>query len=70
MFIFTLNGNIYFKFPPNTTPVNKLVLEKISSRNVAHILNDDTQRRYIQSVKRLMTFAQKRYPTIPSKMVV
>lgn len=43
--------------------------EKISSVNVAHILNDDTQRKYIQCVKRLMTFAQKKYPTIPSKMV-
>ncbi|KAJ1548886.1 mRNA splicing protein prp18, partial [Cladochytrium tenue] len=33
--------------------------EKISSSQVAHALNDETQRKWIQSLKRLMTFAQK-----------
>jgi len=42
---------------------------KIFDTKTAHILNDETQRKYIQSVKRLMTFAQQRYPTKPSKMV-
>lgn len=40
--------------------------EKIFARNVAHVLNDETQRKYIQAVKRLMTQAQKFFPTVPS----
>ncbi|GAA5870933.1 hypothetical protein JCM8547_000036 [Rhodosporidiobolus lusitaniae] len=32
--------------------------EKIHSNNVAHVLNDETSRKYIQSLKRLLTFAQ------------
>lgn len=36
--------------------------EKIFSKDVAHILNDETQRKFIQSVKRLMTFCQRKYP--------
>mmetsp|Transcript_3340 Transcript_3340/g.7883 ORF Transcript_3340/g.7883 Transcript_3340/m.7883 type:complete len:379 (-) Transcript_3340:352-1488(-) len=36
--------------------------EKIFSQDVAHILNDETQRKYIQSVKRLMTYSQNKYP--------
>ncbi|CEI99228.1 hypothetical protein RMCBS344292_13320 [Rhizopus microsporus] len=36
--------------------------EKISSSQVAHVLNDETSRKWIQSVKRLMTFAQTKYP--------
>lgn len=41
--------------------------EKISSRYVAHALNDETQRKYIQAVKRLMTQCQKFFPTAPSR---
>jgi len=44
--------------------------EKISSNQIAHVLNDETQRKFIQSVKRLMTFAQTKYPTDPSKMMM
>jgi len=36
--------------------------EKINSSDTAHILNDETQRKYIQSVKRLMTYAQNKFP--------
>ncbi|KAJ3062746.1 mRNA splicing protein prp18 [Podochytrium sp. JEL0797] len=36
--------------------------EKIASSNVAHGLNDETQRKWIQSIKRMMTFAQSIYP--------
>eukprot|EP01117_Protostelium_nocturnum_P002527 TRINITY_DN1323_c0_g3_i2.p1 TRINITY_DN1323_c0_g3~~TRINITY_DN1323_c0_g3_i2.p1 ORF type:complete len:357 (-),score=169.92 TRINITY_DN1323_c0_g3_i2:50-1120(-) len=43
--------------------------EKINSGQVAHVLNDEVQRKYIQSVKRLMTFCQKKFPTDPSKTV-
>jgi pre-mRNA-splicing factor 18 len=44
--------------------------ERIETGQIAHILNDEQQRKYIQSVKRLMTFCQKRFPTDPSKMVM
>lgn len=37
--------------------------EKISSASVAHVLNDETQRKYITAVKRLITFNIKRFPT-------
>ncbi|XP_014671447.1 PREDICTED: pre-mRNA-splicing factor 18-like isoform X2 [Priapulus caudatus] len=41
--------------------------EKISSKYVGHVLNDETQRKYIQGLKRLMTQCQKFYPADPSK---
>ncbi len=43
--------------------------EKIFSNQVAHILNDESQRKYIQAVKRLMSFAQNKYPNDPSKNI-
>jgi len=43
--------------------------EKIFSNQVAHILNDETQRKYIQAVKRLMSYAQSKYPNDPSKNI-
>ncbi|KAH7661768.1 pre-mRNA-splicing factor 18 protein [Dioscorea alata] len=43
--------------------------EKIYTNSVAHIMNDETTRKYLQSVKRLMTFCQRRYPADPSKSV-
>ena len=43
--------------------------EKISTALVAHVLNDETQRKYIQALKRLMTYSQKKFPTDPSKCV-
>jgi pre-mRNA-splicing factor 18 len=36
--------------------------EKIFSAQVAHVLNDETTRKWIQSIKRLMTFCQEKYP--------
>jgi hypothetical protein len=33
-----------------------------NKQDVAHILNDETQRKFIQSVKRLMTYCQNKYP--------
>lgn len=43
--------------------------EKISTALVAHVLNDETQRKYIQALKRLMTYCQSRFPADPSKCV-
>ncbi|CAH8511480.1 unnamed protein product [Dicrocoelium dendriticum] len=43
--------------------------EKIHAKNVAHVLNDETQRKYIQAIKRLMTQCQKYFPSDPSKCV-
>ncbi|KAI8353734.1 Prp18 domain-containing protein [Mortierella sp. GBAus27b] len=36
--------------------------EKIFSAQVAHVLNDETSRKWIQSIKRIMTYAEKKYP--------
>jgi len=36
--------------------------EKISSDQVAHVLNDEVSRKYIQSLKRILTFSQTKYP--------
>lgn len=36
--------------------------EKIETDKVAHVLNDETQRKYIQSIKRIMTYAESHYP--------
>ncbi|XP_030960724.1 pre-mRNA-splicing factor 18-like [Quercus lobata] len=43
--------------------------EKIYTNSVAHIMNDETTRKYLQSVRGLMTFCQRRYPALPSKAV-
>ncbi|XP_043270855.1 pre-mRNA-splicing factor 18 isoform X2 [Venturia canescens] len=43
--------------------------EKIFSKNVAHVMNDETQRKYIQALKRLMTKCQEYYSTDPSRCV-
>jgi len=46
--------------------------EKISfkySSGSAHIMNDEATRKFIQALKRLMTFCQRRYPTDPSRSV-
>lgn len=32
-------------------------------------MNDEATRKYIQALKRLMTFCQRRYPTDPSRSV-
>ncbi|KAI0029759.1 Prp18 domain-containing protein [Vararia minispora EC-137] len=36
--------------------------EKISTDQVAHVLNDEVSRKYIQSLKRLLTFSQTKWP--------
>ena len=41
--------------------------ENIFSKHVAHVLNDETQRKYIQGLKRLLTKSQQYYPTDPSR---
>ncbi|KAJ3202640.1 mRNA splicing protein prp18 [Clydaea vesicula] len=44
--------------------------EKINSNQIGHVLNDETQRKWIQSLKRLMTFSQTvRPPDDLSKLV-
>eukprot|EP00040_Diaphanoeca_grandis_P031364 m.187548 g.187548 ORF g.187548 m.187548 type:complete len:364 (+) comp32310_c0_seq5:307-1398(+) len=41
--------------------------EKIFSQQIAHVLNDETQRKYIQGLKRMMTYMQMKWPSDPSK---
>ena len=44
---------------------------KIESQNVAHVMNSELQRKYLTSVKRLMTYNQnKRTSVDPSKKVL
>mmetsp|Transcript_15463 Transcript_15463/g.29174 ORF Transcript_15463/g.29174 Transcript_15463/m.29174 type:complete len:454 (-) Transcript_15463:1613-2974(-) len=44
---------------------------KIESNNVAHVMNSELQRKYLTSVKRLITYCQKkRIDVAPSKKVV
>lgn len=46
--------------------------EKISFKYAsgnAHIMNDEATRKFIQALKRIMTFCQRRYPTDPSRSV-
>jgi len=44
--------------------------EKIGSNNVAHVMNSELQRKYLTSVKRLMSYAQTKRPDVdPSKQV-
>ena len=44
--------------------------EKISTSKVAHIMNNELQRKYFTSVKRLMTYAQKKSPDVAPSMKV
>lgn len=42
---------------------------RIFTSEVAHILNDETTRKYIQMIKRLLSFCQRKYCTNPSEAV-
>lgn len=44
--------------------------EKIGEDKIAHVMNDDRTRKYIQGVKRLLTVAQRHFPTSISKMIL
>ncbi|XP_063717508.1 pre-mRNA-splicing factor 18-like [Symsagittifera roscoffensis] len=43
--------------------------DKLATKSIAHVLNDEEQRKYIQAFKRLITFCQKIYSTDPSRSV-
>lgn len=44
--------------------------QHLRESKIAHVMNDETQRKYLQSVKRLMTFSQRVLPPSgPSQMV-
>jgi len=47
--------------------------EKIShvmnQSGIAHIMNDEATRKYLQAMKRLITFMQRAYPTDPSRSI-
>lgn len=43
--------------------------EKIGEDKIAHVMNDEQTRKYIQAIKRLMTVSQRHFPTVPSKMI-
>ena len=39
--------------------------DKMKTGQVAHVMNNEMQRKYLQSVKRLMRFEQTRRPEVP-----
>jgi pre-mRNA-splicing factor 18 len=43
---------------------------RIYKSQVAHILNDDNTKKYLQSVKRIMSLVQRKYPNCPSRSIV
>lgn len=44
--------------------------ERIFSSKIAHVLNDEETRKYIQSLKRIMTFTQTKYPPKDASMLM
>jgi len=40
---------------------------KIGEDSVAHVLDDETTRKYVQMVKRLLSFCEARWPVDPSR---
>ena len=44
--------------------------ERIQSNKIAHAMDDELTLKYLTSIKRLISYAQKKYPSVPSKMVV
>jgi pre-mRNA-splicing factor 18 len=44
--------------------------EKINTGKVAHVMNNELQRKYLTAVKRLMSFAQTKRPDVPPSMKV
>ena len=36
--------------------------ERISSPQTAHVLNDEASRKWLQAIKRIITFSQTKYP--------
>ena len=44
--------------------------QKISSNKIAHAMDDEMTLKYLTSIKRLISFAQRRHPGKPSQMVL
>jgi len=43
--------------------------QKVAEGIQAHVMNDEAQRKYITTMKRLISVAQRRYPSDPSRMM-
>lgn len=76
--VLTLYIHIYSKIGRAAWPIGVTMVgiharsgrAKIASSNVAHVMNSELQRKYLTSVKRLLTFDQKRRVDVdPSKKV-
>eukprot|EP01024_Parvocaulis_polyphysoides_P013217 TRINITY_DN15153_c0_g1_i2.p1 TRINITY_DN15153_c0_g1~~TRINITY_DN15153_c0_g1_i2.p1 ORF type:complete len:478 (-),score=115.68 TRINITY_DN15153_c0_g1_i2:295-1728(-) len=73
--------DIYLKLAIGTAPwpigVTSVGIHERSAREKisyswngqAHIMNDEATRKYLQAIRRLMTFVQRKYPTDPSRAV-
>lgn len=44
--------------------------ERLSESKIAHVMNNEMQRKYFTAVKRLMTYAQTKRPDVPPSMKV
>ena len=44
--------------------------ERISTSKIAHVMNNEFERKYLTSVKRLMTYAQNKRPDVAPSMKV
>ena len=44
--------------------------ERISTSKIAHVMNNEQQRKYLTSVKRLMSYAQTKRPDVAPSMKV
>jgi pre-mRNA-splicing factor 18 len=42
--------------------------ERIQSDRNVHVMNNEVQKKYITNIRRLITYAQTKFPTDPSKM--
>ena len=62
LFCFCYNLCIILNFFTLYSIHERSAREKIFSAQVAHVLNDETTRKWIQSIERLMTFCQTKYP--------
>mmetsp|Transcript_54061 Transcript_54061/g.143921 ORF Transcript_54061/g.143921 Transcript_54061/m.143921 type:complete len:267 (-) Transcript_54061:109-909(-) len=51
------------------TPMMETARTTVFVAAEAHIMHDETTRKYIQTFKRLITYVQKKWPTDPSRMV-
>ncbi len=71
-YILVASGNAAWPIGVTSVGIHtRTAREKVEQKNVAHVMNDEAQRKYLTSFKRLMKFEQDRRPDVaPSKKVL